>query len=261
MLPLSQPWAIVFGTITGVADLIVVGVMSNLDNTMSVTQVTSMWFILSLLAIWNLPSLINILIFPAATSQCHYLPVFKSDWTLPQTLDGSDTSTHLPGHQEIPGSWHQIFTWERKAGEEPMLGTDALQHSYLHWVPLRFGWGGSLRSASWLPWVDRNVLSAHKRLCCMEFLILPIQTINYAGAVATNGMELMVSTYLQTKMKENLLKKILPKHLIEDVKKVLNRKLVEVDAIGPKRVFHELLVERHNDVRWAERHTPGVLWP
>jgi hypothetical protein len=50
-------------------------------------------------------------------------------------------------------------------------------------------------------------------------------------------------------MKENLLKKILPKHLIEDVKKVLNRKLVEVDVMGPKRVFHELLVERHDDVR------------
>lgn len=52
-------------------------------------------------------------------------------------------------------------------------------------------------------------------------------------------------------MKENLLTKILPKHLIEDVKKVLKSRLVEVDDMGPKKIFHELLVERHDDVRWV----------
>ena len=54
---------------------------------------------------------------------------------------------------------------------------------------------------------------------------------------------------MQAHMKENLLKKILPNHLIEDVKKVLNKKLVEVDNSAPKKVFHELLVDRHDDVR------------
>ncbi len=49
-------------------------------------------------------------------------------------------------------------------------------------------------------------------------------------------------------MKEGLLLKVIPKYLLDDMKKVLNRKLVEVD-LGPRKVFHELLVERHDGVR------------
>ena len=52
----------------------------------------------------------------------------------------------------------------------------------------------------------------------------------------------------QSKTKEGLLLKIIPRHLLDDMKKVINRKLVEV-VNAPNEVFHELLLESHETVR------------
>jgi len=49
-------------------------------------------------------------------------------------------------------------------------------------------------------------------------------------------------------MKENLLLKIIPKHLLDAMKNILYQKLVEIDR-GPEKVFHDILVERHDGVR------------
>jgi hypothetical protein len=49
-------------------------------------------------------------------------------------------------------------------------------------------------------------------------------------------------------MKETLLLKIIPKHLLDAMKKLLYQKLMEIDC-GPKKVFHDMLVERHDGVR------------
>lgn len=49
-------------------------------------------------------------------------------------------------------------------------------------------------------------------------------------------------------MKEGLLLKIIPKHLLEDMKQVLNKKLVEVN-INKDHFFNELMVEKLNGVR------------
>jgi len=53
-------------------------------------------------------------------------------------------------------------------------------------------------------------------------------------------------------MKEGLLLKIIPKHHLEDMKKMLNRKLVEViqsESDPRQRMFHDFIVERHDNVR------------
>lgn len=52
-------------------------------------------------------------------------------------------------------------------------------------------------------------------------------------------------------MKEGLLLKIIPKHLLEDMKKVINKKLVEVVNAPSQQVFHELLIETHDLVRFV----------
>lgn len=49
-------------------------------------------------------------------------------------------------------------------------------------------------------------------------------------------------------MKENLLLKIIPKHLLDAMKKLVYQKLMEIDS-GPTKIFHDMLVERHDGVR------------
>ena len=51
-------------------------------------------------------------------------------------------------------------------------------------------------------------------------------------------------------MKEGLLLKVIPKYLVHDMKKVLNQKLGDVN-LGPTKIFHDLLVQRHDGVRWV----------
>lgn len=42
--------------------------------------------------------------------------------------------------------------------------------------------------------------------------------------------------------------KVIPRHLLDDMKKVLNKKIAEVDE-GPQKIFYDFYVDRHDDVR------------
>ena len=50
-------------------------------------------------------------------------------------------------------------------------------------------------------------------------------------------------------MKENLLSKIIPKHLLDAMKKLVYQKMLELDR-GPEKIFHDILVERHDGIRF-----------
>lgn len=50
-------------------------------------------------------------------------------------------------------------------------------------------------------------------------------------------------------MKEGLLLKVIPKYLLEDMKTVLNKRLVEVNVGSKHGGFYDLLVDKHDDAR------------
>ena len=65
----------------------------------------------------------------------------------------------------------------------------------------------------------------------------------------------MSMLFLQNEMKENLLLKIIPKHLLDAMKKLVYQKMMEIDR-GPEKIFYDILVERHDGVRsvhWRTR--------
>jgi len=56
-------------------------------------------------------------------------------------------------------------------------------------------------------------------------------------------------SFVQSHLKEGLLLKIIPRHLLEDMKVAMQRKLI-VGGLVTGHVFHELFIERHDDVRY-----------